>query len=175
MISLSLEKLCAYLGRNSRSLVSPSFEIIPDSELVYGPASKSFDLHTFTAQLGGYLLSYQEEVEGKKLTGPEIVQLVADRHSVNPKLLLAALEYQSNWLTDSQPTEVTYPLGHLDEESSGLYKQLSWAANLLNWGFYGRAEGGVTSFLVNEEIPATFAEDINFGTSGGAVFSRLSR
>jgi len=153
-------------GPEFESLVGPSFEIIPDSELIYGPASKTFDLHTFTRQHEGYLLSHEEEVEGKVLSGTEIVQLVADRHSVSPKLLLATLEYQSKWLTDSQPTETTYPLGYQEEDSSGLYKQLSWAANLLNWGYYGRAEGGMTSFLVNEEVPVTFAADIGYGTSG---------
>lgn len=153
-------------GPNFESLVSPSFEIIPDSELIYGPAAKTFDLQEFTAPLAGYLLTYEEEVEGHYLKGPDIVQLVADRHSVNPKLLLTALEYQSNWLTNEKPAETSYPLGNLDEDASGLYKQLSWAANLLNWGFYGRSEGGVTSFLVNDSIPASFAPDISFGTSG---------
>ena len=153
-------------GLEFEALISPRFEIIPDSELVYGPASKTFNLHTFMQPLGGYLLTYEEEVEGRPLSGPDIVQLIADRHSVNPKLLLAALEYQSGWLTDGQPAETTFPLGNLDENKSGLYKQLSWAANLFNWGFYGRAEGGMTSFLVNGEIPVSFADDISFGTSG---------
>ncbi len=153
-------------GPEFESLISPSFEIIPDSELVYGPAAKTFDLNTYAAPLGGYLLAYEEEVEEKLLSGPDVVQLVADRHSVNPKLLLAALEYQSGWLTESQPTETTFPMGYLDEDSSGLYKQLSWAANLFNWGFYGRADGGMTSFLINDEIPISFSADISFGTSG---------
>ncbi len=153
-------------GPKFESLVGPGFEIIPDSELVYGPAANNFDLKAFTNQFEGYLSSYEEEVEGEDLSGPDIVQLVADRHSVNPRLLLAALEYQAEWLTKDEPAEVTYPMGLLEEDSSGLYKQLSWAANLLNWGFYGRAEGGVTSFLIGEEIPVTFAEDISFGTSG---------
>ena len=153
-------------GPEFESLVGPSFEVIPDSELVYGPAANDFELSAFTNQFDGYLLSYEEEVEGEVLSGNEIVQLVADRHSVNPMLLLAALEYQAEWLSNDLPAEVTYPMGLLEEDSSGLYKQLSWAANLLNWGFYGRAEGGVTSFLVGEEIPVTFGEDISYGTSG---------
>jgi murein DD-endopeptidase MepM/ murein hydrolase activator NlpD len=153
-------------GPEFETLISPSFEIIPDSELVYGPASKTFDVHTFTQPLSGYLLTYEEEVEGQLLFGPDIVQLVADRHSVNPKLLLAALEYQSGWLTNGQPSETTFPMGYMDENTSGLYKQLSWTANLFNLGFYGRAEGGMTSFLVNGEIPVSFAADISFGTSG---------
>ena len=153
-------------GPEFEALVSPSFEIIPDSELVYGPAAKDFDLHTFAAPLGGYLLTYEEEVEGQQLSGPTIVQLVADRHSVNPKLLLAALEHQSAWLTSSRPVETEFPMGSRDEDAAGLYKQLSWAANLLNWGFYGRADGGMTSFLLNDNIPVSFSTAISNGTSG---------
>ncbi len=157
-------------GPKFESLVSPSFEIIPDSELVYGPAAKTFDIYTFAAPIGGYLLGYEEEVEGQQLSGLAIVQLVADRHSVNPKLLLAALEYQSGWLTNSQPVETKFPMGNLDEDADGLYKQLSWAANLLNWGFYGRADGGMTSFLINDNIPVSFSTTISNGTSGAQTY-----
>ncbi len=33
----------------------PSFKIIPDSELVYGPASAQFDIDAFIQNKGGYL------------------------------------------------------------------------------------------------------------------------
>ena len=163
---LSIGQILRVPGPQFEALDSPDFDIIPDSELVYGPAAKTFDLLDFTAPLGGYLLTFEEEVEEKPLSGPEIVQLVADRHSINPKLLLAALEYQSGWLTNSQPAETTHPMGYLNEDADGLYNQLSWAANLLNLGYYGRAEGGITSFLINGEIPVSFAADTSFGTSG---------
>ncbi len=80
--------------------IGPSFKIIPDSELVYGPAAKNFDVAAFVAEYGGFLLAYTEEVEGVVLTGPQVVQLIADRFSVNPRLLLAALEYSSGWVTN---------------------------------------------------------------------------
>ncbi len=153
-------------GPDYEKLLSPEFLIIPDSELVYGPAAKTFNISSITESTPGFLLNYTEEVEGSQLTGPEIVQLVADRHSVNPKLLLAALEYQSGWLSNKDPEETIYPLGNKTEDSEGLYKQLSWAANLLNWGYYGRAEGGMTSFLVAAEIPITFSDNLNHGTAG---------
>lgn len=147
------------------TLVSPSFKIIPDSELVYGPAAQGFDVAAFVSYFDGYLGRHQEDVEGAVLSGPQIVQLVADRFSVNPRLLLAALEYRSGWLSRPQPGELVYPMGRVRTGSEGLYAQLAWAADQLNWGFYGRAEGGLTGVTVGDTTIA-FASEINDGTAG---------
>ncbi len=153
-------------GPKYETLVSPSFEIIPENELVYGPSTAAFDTYAFAKTMNGYLLVHEEEVEEQLLTGPEIIQLVADRHSVNPKLLLAALEYQSGWITQDKPAEIKFALGYENDDVSGLYQQLSWAANLLNWGYYGRSEGGMTSFLIGSEIPIMFASAAGLSTGG---------
>ena len=148
------------------AISSPSLKIIPDSELVYGPAIKQFGVRDFVTPFNGYLLQYGETVEGAYLEGPEIVQLVAERFSVNPRLLLAMLEYRSGWVTRSQSIgDETFPLVHYQAGYDGLYTQLSWAANELNWAFYGRSEGGVTSFLVADGTRVAFAADINDGTA----------
>ncbi len=42
----------------------PDFKIIPDSELVYGPASVGFDLPGFIEQQGGYLATYEDQIDG---------------------------------------------------------------------------------------------------------------
>ena len=160
------EQILRVPGPAYELLVGPSFEIIPNGELVYGPSAAAFDVHTFAKTSDGYLLTHEEEVEQQSLTGPEIVQLVADRHSVNPKLLLAALEYQSGWITRKKPAEIEFALGYNNDDVSGLYRQLSWAANLLNWGYYGRSEGGMTSFVIGSEIPVTYASDAGLATGG---------
>ena len=158
-------------GPKFEKLISPDFQIIPDNELVYGPSTKGFTIVDYVEPLNGYLMNYEEEVEGHQLNGPEIVQIVADRHSVNPKLLLAALEYQSGWLTQKNPQEKRIPLGYSsNEDVEGLYKQLSWAANLLNWGYYGRSEGGMKSLVIADEIPIIFAESLSNGTAGVQLF-----
>src|SRR5690349_16233982 len=38
-----------------------AFKIIPDSELVYGPASVEFDVHKFIQDHGGYLANYTQD------------------------------------------------------------------------------------------------------------------
>lgn len=148
------------------TIVSPSFKIIPDSELVYGPAAAGFDTAAEVARFGGYLASYQEEVEGRLLSGAQIVQLMADRFSINPRLLLAALEFRSGWLTQSVPTQINYPMGRQDARYEGLHAQLRWAADQINMGYYGRAEGGLTTFQIGDAARVSFAPDLNSGTTG---------
>ena len=88
-----------------------SFKLIPDSELVYGPASIHFDVNAFVQEQGGYLASYAQDVNGEYLTGTEILELVAENYSVNPRLLLALLEYRGGWVANPTPENVDYPLG----------------------------------------------------------------
>ena len=147
----------------------PSFKIIPDSELVYGPAAKEFDVRAFAAPFGGYLLTFSEDVEGTSMSGPEIVQLIADRFSVNPRLLLTILEHRAGWVTKtavSGANTSAFPMGYEEEYLTGLYQQLSRAANLLNWGYYGRAEGGITATTLADGTRLAYAADINDGTAG---------
>ena len=139
-------------------------EIISDHHLVYGPAAKNFDMEQFLQAYDGYLLNYEEEVESQLLNGSEIVQLVADRHSINPQLLLAVLEYNAGWLTEEEPHKIEYMAGREEEGREGLYKQLSWAANMLNFGFYARSEGGLTAVTI-DETEVSFAPEISGGTA----------
>ena len=145
---------------------SPSFKIIPDSELVYGPMAKGFDVTATVAEYGGYLLGYREEVEGQLLDGPAIIQLVADRQSVNPRLLLAITEHRAGWVTHPTGEDNGYPLGYVKTGYEGLYQQLDWAANVVSQGYYGRSEGGLRSFEFDTGERVFFAPDINDGTAG---------
>jgi LasA protease len=145
------------------------FKIIPDSELVYGPVSAYFDLPGFIKAQGGYLASYKETInDGEKLSGAEIVQLVAQNYSVNPRLLLAVLEYQSGWVTKPSPPKSTleYPMGWRDPNRDSLYRQMAWAANNLNQVYYLWRVNGVSTWVLpgGRVIPA--ADTINAGTAG---------
>lgn len=151
---------------SAAALTTPEFKIIPDSELVYGPAAIGFNVRHFAELYGGYLLNYEETVENQRLAGPEIVSLVANRYSVNPRLLLAALEYRAGWVTRTEGVVVQFPLGYRAGSQPGLYDQLSWAANQLNWGFYGRSEGGTNAFTIADGTRLGYAPTINHGTAG---------
>ena len=153
-------------GATIQRVVSPDLKIIPDSELVYGPTAADFDLRGFVAALDGRVVSYQEEVEGQMMDGPAIVQLVADRYSVGPRLLLAVLEHRAGWITQAEPPAQPSLLGNNTSGASSLYIQLSWAANLLNLGYYGRSEGGLRGFNLGETTQVVFSPTINDGTAG---------
>jgi murein DD-endopeptidase MepM/ murein hydrolase activator NlpD len=144
------------------------FKIIPDSELVYGPLANGLDVAGFVEQYDSYLSRYQEDdVEGQTLSGPEIVQKVAQDYSVNPRLLLAVLEYQSGWVTQANPALETkdFPIGNKDSWRKGLYLQLAWAANNLNRGYYLWRVDGVGGWLLNTGVIIPIDPSINAGTA----------
>ncbi len=62
----------------------PGFKVIPDSELVYGPASADFDLAGFIRQKKGYLAQYKEDLDGRTFTSADVVARVAKENSVSP-------------------------------------------------------------------------------------------
>jgi LasA protease len=147
-----------------------SFKIIPDSELVYSPAAVQFDINAFITAKNGYLSHYQQDVEeeGKTLSGAEIVALVASQYSVNPRLLLAVLEYQSGWVTKSNPAAETreYPIGIREPLRKGLYRQLAWAANNLNRGYYLWTVNGISAWVLADGAVIPINTTINAGTAG---------
>jgi len=144
----------------------PYLKLIPDSEMVYGPAYIHFDLESLVAEQGGYLASYSEQAEGRVRTGAEIVQLVSQRFSVGPRVLLTLLELRSGWVTQPQPAAETLsaPLGCVHR--AGLFNQLSWAAVKLNEGYYGWKYGRRTTVRLTNGVRAALAPPLNPGSAG---------
>lgn len=145
-----------------------AFKIIPDSELVYSPSNAAFDVAQFVALQGGYLANYTEEVDGVTLTGAEILARVALEYSINPRLLLALLEYESGWVTNISPAEETlaYPMRFFAPFYSGLYSQLGWASNLLNEGYYLWKIDAVSVWTLSDGNLVGVDPTINPGTAG---------
>ena len=147
----------------------PSFKLIPNSELVYGPYAAFFNLTDFIKNQAGYLANYHEKIDdNKKLSGAEIIQLVSQNYSVNPRLLLALLEYQPQWVTKKNPEKSAqvYPIGWRDPQREGLYRQLAWAANQLNQGYYLWRVNGVVTWVLRDGRVVPIDATINAGTAG---------
>ncbi|MGH2620025.1 MAG: M23 family metallopeptidase [Anaerolineales bacterium] len=145
----------------------PAEPLLPDSELVYSPHAIDFDISGFVEAQGGFLSEYQEIVAKRTRTGAEVVALAARDHSVNPRVLLALLEYHSGWV--SQPgrpagSAYNFPLGHLAPETQGLYRQLTWLANELGTGYYGWRAGTMTELLFPDSSLVRLAPELNAGT-----------
>ena len=159
---------------------STLFKILPDSLLVRGPGSSRFDVAGFVRQQPGYIQQATDIVTTRlangagleqELSSAEIVERVALEYSVDPRLLLMVLEYRAGWLSNPQPFEdlKTHPLvSEFNQgfDRSGMYAQLSWAANELNRGYYGWKYGDQTSLLLGDGTRVQFAQGINPGTAG---------
>jgi murein DD-endopeptidase MepM/ murein hydrolase activator NlpD len=145
----------------------PSFKIIPDSELVYGPYSGDFDLEGFIDSKNGYLSGYQEEVDEEMMTSAEIIELASRNYSVNPRLLLAIVEYQSGWVTQPEAQiSNAYAVGLEDPERPSLYRQLTWTADNLNRGYYRWRVNALGSVRTSNGLYIPISPEINAGTAG---------
>ncbi|MBI4674844.1 MAG: LysM peptidoglycan-binding domain-containing protein [Chloroflexi bacterium] len=148
--------------------VGPDVKILPDSEAVYGPAYKDFDLNAFLAKYpDSYLGSYSEIIEGQNRTGAEIIQLVAERFSVGPRVLLALMELRASWITASalEGNQIAFPMGLQDPGRQNLYRQAAWAANQINAGYYGKISGRLGILEFADRQRAQFAYGLNPGTA----------
>lgn len=151
-------------------------KIIPDSELVNGPYASMFDARTFIKETSGVLRSYHEEVDEVTYSGSEILRRVAAEYSVNPRLLLALLEYQSGMVTKNEIKQKykDYPLGFEDPYRKGLYLQLAWAANELNRGYYLWRVNGIAYLTLADHSLLGLPATLNAGTVGVQnLFARL--
>ena len=147
---------------NTVSNMPNQADLLPDSELVYGAGQVGFDATAFIQSSAGYLTSYSEEVEGRTLSGAQIVEEVSLLYSVSPRLLLALLEYRCGWVTDVAPAyQGLYPINLTDTSRAGLFTQLSWAANELNRGFYTHEVGALDGFTLPDGTQIDLDVELN--------------
>src|SRR5712692_1621848 len=81
------------------------YKIIPDSEFVYGPSSKGFDVEAYVASQPGYLRTMSAFVDGSQRTGGQTIQYVAESYSINPRLFLALMEWRSGALSQADVSD----------------------------------------------------------------------
>jgi LysM repeat protein len=146
--------------------ISPDYKIIPDSELVRGPYTVRFQIESFINNQPGFLKDYQIEVEGEMLSAAEIISRVSQDYSVNPRLLLAIIDYQIGWLSSKNDQDNIYPLGYVEFGYEGLYYQLEWAANELNRGYYLWRVKGIGTWTLTDGVNVPINPTINAGTAG---------
>lgn len=127
--------------------IGPETILLPDSEFVYSPTALDFDTAQYVQQTNGFLHQYREYLMSKAwLSGAQVVQNIADDNSLNPRLLLAIIEYESRWVRGSPENfaQSDYPLGYVDYHNRGLFRQMMWAAGQLSLGYYGWRAGTLT-------------------------------
>jgi len=146
----------------------PSIKLIPDSELVNGPAAAGFDAAAFIEAQPGLLKRFSETVDGVPMLGAQVLARASEQASVNPRLLLALLEYTSGWLSDPAPAgdKLFYPLGNTKTGiTNSLFLQLQWATTRLNEGYYGWRLGTKLHVRLADGSRAFVGDRINAGTA----------
>ncbi len=101
-------------------------------------------------------------------SGVEVIERVAIENSINPRLLLALLEYESHWVYGQKDelnlAQRTYPMGLIDKNRESLYRQLVWAVKDLSIGYYGWREGLLTDLSFADGVTVRLAPELNAGT-----------
>lgn len=148
-------------------LGGPVFHILPDSEFVYGPANKDFNVTTYLQSQPGYLRMPSGFVARRQRNSDKVIQYVADQYSINPKLLIALIEWRTGAVTNTKITpEVSdNPLGPV-EGVTGFYPQLLWAAEQLSLGYYGWRAGTLTAIHLRDSYLSRVDMYQNAGTVG---------
>ncbi|MCY4018354.1 MAG: LysM peptidoglycan-binding domain-containing protein [Chloroflexi bacterium] len=158
----------------------PSFHILPDSRLVRSYGAHSFDIQAFVnaqpgilRKMGGSAVSRHADgsTANIALTASETVQRVSLDFSVDPRVLLAFLEYRAGLLSnlDVGGEQLLYPLfspqasGGIDRP--GLYAQLTWLADQLNYGYYGKKYRGDAIVDFADGSRLLYHHDLNPGTA----------
>ena len=146
--------------------LSPGYRIIPDSELVYSHGAAGFDPVAAAAERGGYLAHYQGYFDKLTRPGAEVLLLTAQNHSINPRLLMALLEYQSGWVTNPQPQgqALKYPLGLVHSYRTELLSQMDWAMAQLAVGYYGWRAGTLATLTFPDGTMVRLNPSLNAGT-----------
>ena len=150
--------------------------LLPDDEIVYSPTAADFSVAEYIQQSGGFLSSYSEPSESEVLSGTQIIQRVANETSINPRLLLAVLEYRSHWVLGSpaENSSQPYPIGFYAGDYKGLYKEMILVARQLTIGYYGWRTGKVSSLEFANGSKQRIHPTVNAGTAAlQYLFSKL--
>lgn len=146
---------------------TPAYALLPDSEIVFGPSTIDFDIQDWIRKENGYLSAYSETVEQDTLSGAEIVHRVALETSINPRILLAVLDFRAGWVS-GQPSparKINFPIGFEVPQYTGLYKELILTARQLTIGYYGWRSGDITQISFTDQSQIRIAPTLNAGSA----------
>ena len=155
----------------------PAEILLPDTEIILSRSTLDFDAQGYTQSADGYFSNYREYLKLSGWhSGSEIVTRVAYENAINPRLLIALLEYQSHWIFNPTVDDesLTFPLRYSYPNETGLYRQLTWAAGQIAEGYYGWRDGSLGEIKFSDDTILHPAPSLNAGTVALQVlFSKL--
>jgi len=155
---------------------TPAVKFMPDSEVVFSATSAGFNIEQYVIDAGGYLSTYREYLGTTAWTpGYREIERLAYENSVNPRLLLALLDYEGGWVRGDPVDQFRedYPLGHENYRNKGMFAQMTWGINQLSLGYYGWRQGLITELTFNDGTKLPLDPTLNAGTV--AVMTLFSR
>ncbi|MGE5775554.1 MAG: M23 family metallopeptidase, partial [Chloroflexota bacterium] len=146
-----------------------SVQLIPDNEVIFSATALDFDIATYVKQAGGYLAGYREYLGTTEwTTGAGEIERLAYENSVNPRLLLAILDYEASWVHGKPENEfrTNFPLGYESYKYKGMFMQLVWGINQLSTGYYNWRSGKLTELTFQDGTKLRIDPTLNAGTVG---------
>jgi murein DD-endopeptidase MepM/ murein hydrolase activator NlpD len=123
---------------------TPNVQIMPDAEVIFSRTAVDFDAGKYIKDQNGYLSHFREYLGSTGwVSGPDAIDRLAIENSMNPRLILGLLEYESRWVR-GQPIDALhtdYPMGFNDYHFKGMSVQLVWALNTMSIAYYGWRAG----------------------------------
>lgn len=140
--------------------------LLPDGGVVYSPSAVEFDLQDFVMQAGGKLSTYNELMSRGTTPAWEIVYQLALENSVNPRILLALLEFQGQWVypAEQNQDQKYYPMGYIHSDYKGIYRQTGWAIQQLQRGYYEWRAGTLVELSFTDDNVVRISPHLNAGT-----------
>jgi LasA protease len=153
--------------RDASAQYVPAIQMIPDNEVVLSATSLDLDTSTYVKEAGGFLSTYREYLKSSGWTsGAGVIERISYENSVNPRLLLALLDYEARWVrgTPENKFRTDYPLGHENYRNKGMFLQLSWGSDQLAHGYYGWRNGTLTELEFRDGEKLQLDPSLNAGT-----------
>lgn len=156
---------------NNLTETSSTVKLLPDSEVTFSPSTIDFDIQGFVDSAGGYLATYEEYLATTGWTsGADIIGRIALEYSVNPRVLLAFLEFKSGWVygfpDPNDELAMTYPMGYVNNMKKNLYLQSAWFASSVMGGYFGWREGRQLVVAFQDGQVLRLAPQLNAGSVG---------
>ncbi len=150
-----------------------SVQLLPDSELIFSATSLNFNISSYVQQAGGYLSTFREYLGTTEwTTGAGEIERLAYENSVNPRLLLAILDYEARWVRGKPENDfrINYPLGYESYRYKGMFMQMTWGINQLTTGYYDWRAGKLTELTFRDGSRLRIDPRLNAGTVGLMYF-----
>ena len=142
--------------------------LIPDSEVVFSASAADFDTAAYLEQANGFLSTYRQYLMITAWTdAPAVIDMVAIENTINPRLLIALLEYQCGCvlgMTDMDPEDFSSAMGAEQAFRQDFYGQLIWTIHELSEGYYGWKDGTLTEISFSDGTILRPPETLNAGS-----------